>query len=103
MAKKRKEYSYAEKIKYHENRLNSSKFTEKQKQYSKNWLDGALDSFPLENINAAESELRNREHYINDCRKEIANKRDEVKQMKNYNNLFLRSYINGMKAKMKSK
>lgn len=103
MAKKRKEYSYADKIKYHENRLKSSKFTDNQKRYSKNWLDGALDSFPLQNINAAESELRKRERYIDDCRKEIANKRDEIKQIKTDNNISLRSYINGMKAKMKSK
>lgn len=102
MAKKKK-YTLAEKIKYHTNRLNSSKVTDNQKRYSKNWLNGVADDFAEENIKAAEKELQNRERYISNCRKEIANKRDEIKQMKNQNNTFLRSYINGMKAKLYSK
>ena len=57
MAKRRK-YSVAERVNYHENRATSSAVSDNQRYYSKHWLDGYNDPWAENNYRAICSEIK---------------------------------------------
>ena len=57
MAKRRK-YSVAERVNYHENRATSSAVSDNQRYYPKHWLDGYNDPWAENNYRAICSEIK---------------------------------------------
>ena len=55
---KRRKYSVAERVNYHENRATSSAVSDNQRYYSKHWLDGYNDPWAENNYRAICSEIK---------------------------------------------
>ena len=84
MAKRRK-YSVAERVNYHENRATSSAVSDNQRYYSKHWLDGYNDPWAENNYRAICSEIkRSRGH------------------MKKSDAVVYNVYKNGLKARLET-
>lgn len=65
MAKKRKKYSVAERVSYHENRAESSAVSDNQRYYSRHWLDGYNDPHAENNYRAINAEIKRNKPYMN--------------------------------------
>ena len=87
----KKNYSIAERERFHRNRVNSSKATDSQKVYSRHWLDGFSDEHADNNLKAVTGELARR-------KKLIKERENEVKSIKSVNRDVLSGYIRGLQA-----
>lgn len=57
----KKSYSFDEKVKYHQKRLEDPKVSDNKKCYSRNWLDGFQDRFARNNYSAVCTEIKYKE------------------------------------------
>lgn len=86
MKRGKKKFSYADKVKYHERRVNNPNVSEGKKAYSRSWLDGVHDTHAKSNYSAI-------------CH-EIEYKKGRCSRIES---IVLNGFKNGLKAKIDSK